>query len=412
MVRSRRLPGRGTATASIRSGEVLWAALTAIACVGALLVCTELKTMGTAVFADPGWDRHMYVEMARGGVLDFRLAPYCWRVLVPLLAGTLPMNLQAGFMALTVTAVTGAGAALFGLVRQRGHPPAVAMVTVVLFYALGWGPKFILADFWIPDGVALFLLILAFWAALRGEAAAFAAILLVGAATKESVLAVAPLFYTLNARRPLDPRLAGRTMAAVAPAMLLAVLIRLLVDERNGDLDYLAMLPSQISRFPELVPDYSYRSLLVNIGYEQRFQDRTLGALARYTTGSFGLAVPLLALAGMRRAWRLALRLSPFIVLTYAQLLVATDTQRLLVLASPALLLVAVEGMAELRTRTGIRPSALVLPACVLFVLVLLDRQTYSVPIERQALVLLASAAGMIVARMLRRTTGAAPGGP
>ena len=72
---------------------------------------TDLRTTGTVLFADPGWDRHLYRAMASETPLDFHLAPYCWRVLVPAVAGISPFGQQATFMATSFAAVAAAGTA-------------------------------------------------------------------------------------------------------------------------------------------------------------------------------------------------------------------------------------------------------------------------------------------------------------
>lgn len=60
--------------------------------------------------------------------------------------------------------------------------------------------------------------------------------------------------------------------------------------------------------------------------------------LYRFTLGTFGplLIVPLLA---PRANWRIVRPLLPFVALVYAQTLVATDTERLLIVACPLLIL-------------------------------------------------------------------------
>src|SRR5512139_991620 len=201
-----------------RMRDLAAGALLSAGCLGLILAFTDLKTEGTALYADPGWDRHLYRLMAEEGPFEFRLAPYCWRILVPALAGWSPFGLQASFMGITLAALWGTGAALWAMARRRGHSATAASVGVLLFFSLGWGAKFIAADFWIPDGVALLLVTLALWAALEKKLVLFALVMLAGAATKESVLLAAPLYLCLNIRRPLDWGWVARCAAALIPA--------------------------------------------------------------------------------------------------------------------------------------------------------------------------------------------------
>jgi hypothetical protein len=395
-------PAGGTRLRDIITGALLSALAVAL-----ILAFTELKTEGTALYNDPGWDRHLYRLMAEQGLFEFRLAPYCWRVLVPALAGWSPFSLQASFFSITLAAVWATGAVLYLLARGRGHSPAAAAVGLFLFFSLGWAAKFILADFWIPDGVAFLLVSLAFWAALEKRLYLFGAVILAGAVTKESVLLAAPLYFCLNVRRPFDWRFLVRCAAVLVPAALTLVALRLGVSQQNGDAAYFATMPEDIRRFPELYGPYNYLTLLQDIGREQRVREWGWDAFLSYTTSPLGLALPLLAALGLRRAWRLALGMLPFVTLTYVQLLFATDTQRLLVLVAPGLVVLALEGVAELRERLAVPSMALLPGAVAVFLLVLTDRQDYDIAFAPQAIVIALTATLAVAVRVARLRAGA-----
>ena len=103
------------------------------AAIGLIALVVEFRTTVTALFGDPGWDRHLYLEMARRDVLDFRVAPYCWRVLGPFLAKVLPGDLQAGFAGVTVVSLVAAGPALYWLARGTGASRAASLAVVALY---------------------------------------------------------------------------------------------------------------------------------------------------------------------------------------------------------------------------------------------------------------------------------------
>lgn len=259
------------AVARMERGQA--AALSALI-VSALLLFTDLKTTGTAAFADPGWDRHLYIQMASNNPLDFHLAPFGWRILVPSLASLSPFGLQASFLAVTLFAAWAIGPVLHALFRAAGFAHPWALTGEALFYTVGWGTRFQLADFWIPDALAFLSVALGLLFALRRRPIALAALLAAGVLAKESVIIVAPMYYALNARRAFDLPLLARNLAVVAPAVSVLVAVRLAIPAYNGDPAYIASLPDHISRFPELFPPYSYPGLLREIGYERRYQDR------------------------------------------------------------------------------------------------------------------------------------------
>jgi len=371
------------------------------AAVALLVLRTDLKTMGTAAFADPGWDRHLYIEMARGGLFDFWLAPYCWRLLEPALAAALPFDLQASFMTVTFAALVGLGVAVYGLVRVSGFSRWHGAIAVLLLYSLGWGPKYVVSDFWVPDALGTLFLVVAIIFAVRKRPIEMAVTLTVGVLAKESVLFAVPLFYTLNARRFGDWRQLGTTLLVAAPALAVLVAVRLLIPEANGDGSYIATLPPVISRFPEIFPPYSYIDRFNEIARESRWADRSWADFDAYFTDPFGVALLLLAGIGVVRKPVLAASLVPFLVLVYSQLLFATDTQRLLVLAFPALALLAMPGLDAVAGWLRVQAPFFAPAAVALFALMLVAADEFGSPLLFQTAILLATLVGAWLARLL-----------
>lgn len=319
-----------------------------------LVLTTDLKTEGTALYRDPGWDRHLYRAMADGRQLDFGLAPFNRRILVPLLAGALPGGLQGGFFTVTVLAAIAAGSGMYTLARTAGVGPAFAVLGVLLLFSMGWGLKFAVADFWIPDATVLAFVVWAMVLARGRDLWVFTVVVAVGVLAKESVLFVLPLAYTLGARGPADGRRLKRSALAALPPLAVWGVLHAAIPARNGDLAYMATLPEIIRRFPDLYAHYDYRTLLHDIGYEQRWFARDWHTVRQYTVEPLGLPALALAAVSLRRHWRLALQLAPFVAAVYVQLLFATDTQRLISVAGPAFCLLAVLGANDLaRAMTG-----------------------------------------------------------
>ena len=389
---------------SPRLAEYLLALLGSAIAVALLVLRTDLKTVGTAAFADPGWDRHLYIEMARRGLFDFRLAPYCWRILEPALAAALPFGLQASFMTVTFAALIGLGAAVYGLVRVAGFSRWHGAIAVLLLYSLGWGPKFVVSDFWVPDALGTLFLVVAIIFALRNRPIEMAVTMAIGVLAKESVLFAAPLFYTLNARSIGDWRQLRTTLLVVAPAIAVLVALRLLIPEANGDHAYTATMPPVISRFPELFPPYDYIDRFREIARESRWAHRSWADFDAYVADPFGVALLALAVIGVARKPVLVLRLAPFVLLVYSQLLFATDTQRLLVLAFPALALLAMPGLDAVGGWLCVRISLFLPAAFALFALALVSRDDYGSQLLFQTAVLLAWLAAGWGARFLPTT--------
>ncbi|MCC7364299.1 MAG: hypothetical protein IT303_07985 [Dehalococcoidia bacterium] len=437
------------------------AAAIGVACVTLLLLTTDLRTQGSALFRDPGWDRHLYLVMAREGPFELHLAPFCWRVLLPAIAWASPFPLQSTFQLISWTSIALLAPALYWLItpilRQTNLPspsgrgvggegaprettpgdegstatltaisqhlpspggrgaggegaprtPGVehpALIAVLLLYGIGWAPKYLLSDFWVPDSLAFLLLTLAIGFAWRRRPVAFAAVLLAGALTKESALFAALLYYPLHARfTHADLPVLRENVLAALPAVAATLLLRLAIDPANGDLAYIATLPPEISRFPELFPAYNYVSLARDIGYHQRLEHLGLETLHAYTWRALGLVPLLLAAAGALLRPRLALRLTPFLAAVVAQTAVATDTERLIALAFPAVLVLAAAAIHDATRRWAIPPAAFAPLALGTILLAASSRTAYAASLEAQSLLALAGLATIAATTLATR---------
>jgi hypothetical protein len=130
---------------------------------------------------------------------------------------------------------------------------------------------------------------------------------------------------------------------------------------------------------------------------EDRWPHRELKDFDRYIFEPLGLPLLVLAVVGGCLDPRRALRLLPFLLLVYAQLLFATDTQRLIVLAAPALAVLAASAANHV---AAWRRGELVLAAAASFVFLatLWDANSFGAQSKVEAAVLVFAAAALILA--------------
>ena len=369
----------------------------------------DLFTESHVAFAEPGWDHHAYIAMASNNPFDFHLAPFGWRPLVPAFARALPFSLETSFFLIAFVALVATGVCLYYLAKAAGYGRWLGVAAVLLFQGLGWAVKFGLQDFWLPDATAFLAIAAATLFAARRQPVLFAATLAAGAMAKESVLFAAPLYYTLNAGRLLDWRLLWRAAAAVAPALVVALALRLAIPAQNGDAAYVATLSPTLQAFREFIPDYHYIDLLRDIG-EARLHDHRSDTLLAYTSGTWGVGVLVLAALGAATKPMLALRLAPMIVLGYSQLLFALNIERLLVVAFPAMVWLSLEGIRGLLQVLRVPAAAAIVLAGGMMVLNLKDEALIPVSFELQTFVF----AGCLVAVLalgIRRLMAPPPSG-
>jgi hypothetical protein len=278
-------------------------------------------------------DHSYYLAMA-GGLPGHPAAahtpPFDYRILSPFIVHTLPLSATIGFHTLTMAALIGAGALLFQLLRTLGFAAGAATGGVALFGSLYWLVEWPQMDYALVDPVSFFLAALFLLVLYRGGAPlTVGAIATLAVLNKEVGLILLPagLIYLRRTRRLTK----SGSLALVGAPIAAAVLVRLLV-------------PSDSSYHPVAA---------LQDALSQRY-DTWWGALRdvnRYFFPTWGPM--LLVLAAQPQSLLRFTRAFPELVMIYLlvhlQLLVATDTQRVLVFAYvaviPAILFALREGL-------------------------------------------------------------------
>src|SRR5215213_2103253 len=327
---------------------------------------------GTEVsHAQPLGDHHRYRAMAEGDALSYPYAPFNRRVLTPLIVKALPLDAEEGFYALTFLSVAATGVALFYALSRMGLGGALSLAGMFTFFSLGWGPEYFLMNIWLIDPLSFLLLALCVWAVAARRDALFAALLVLAALNKEAGIFALALFYGLRATGPLDFRVMGRTVLVGLPALLVLYGLRLGIPA-GGQTPYyfswqlMDVVPKRLEKmtFPEAFGEYYL-----------------------WTFGLVGGLLPLLSLAS-KEGRRMAVRLLPFVLLVYAQLLFAQDTGRLLFFAFPAVAILLALGLKVLAKVAWVREVYLVPLPLVMLAANLRDMGAYDAYLDLQALLL------------------------
>jgi len=151
------------------------------------------------------WDHYRYIAISQHPFASddplAREAPYCWRILTPLLVYLSPLAWPVSFMLLTLLGLGGAALTLYSYLRKLGYSEQAGIFGLALFFSLA-GLLFNIRDFYLTDPLALFAITLGFYwfevVRQRGRinlasGLGLLAILVVGVLTKETVLALLPL---------------------------------------------------------------------------------------------------------------------------------------------------------------------------------------------------------------------------
>ncbi len=244
-------------------------------------------------------------------------APYCWRLLGPLLLHVWPFDLSLGFFCLSALSLFGTTLAVVWLLSGLNLPARSASGGGVAFVLLGAGAAYNLHHYNLIDPLAfLFLaLVLAALANRRGPVVAASLVLL--AVTKETVL-IAIITSVIWAAFARDHMLRLWVAAGSVLSFLLLEAIRLGVPAST-----------HYSLFRE------FTSIYVPL---PRLPD--LWRIAIGASGlTWGILLPIAALQLVHapRVWRNP-ALTMLISLATAQILVASDTERVVIVGFPAMI--------------------------------------------------------------------------
>ncbi len=342
-------------------------------------------------FARP-WDHHKYIEMSENGVFAFHIAPYGRRVGMPFVASLMPFELATNFFIISFVSTWLVAILIYYIARQTGFNAPMALTGALLWYTVDWAARFYLFDFWLVDPLAELFIVAAIYAILSRRDLLFVVLLTLGVTVKESVVFVAPLYYSLNAPRWVDRRLALKTILLAIPAGALLIGIRLLIPAWNNDPSYIASLPERLWLVQFGSSQYGLLWYLREIAPE-RSRYLSVQALMFFTVRPFGIIVAMMPFFAFRKNLYLFLRYSPFIVLVYIQHIFGDGYERYFVVAAPVVVLLALNGIEAIQRQFNVRAEAMLIIPVALLTVVLVRQYRIFTPLETQAIVLLAALA-------------------
>ncbi len=263
------------------------------------------------------WDHYRYIAMSRQPFSTTdplaREAPYCWRILAPLLVYLSPLDWRVSFMLITLLGLGGAALTLYAYLGRLGYDENGAIFGLVLFFSLA-GLIFNLRDFYLSDPLALCAIALGFYLLSftnfdKKSPLLLLSILILGALAKETTLALLPMVV---AARGLGWR--AKLGLCLAP-ILVVVGLRVAFPASNS---------------------YSYLAEIQDVVAHKYFGEGVVSFLMRLNFAFLGTWGPALMLVFYRPRQTLSYLASrkaelAYLAIIYVQLVVAHNVDRLLV---------------------------------------------------------------------------------
>lgn len=327
-------------------------------------------------------DHHKYLAMAQQELGAFRIAPFCWRIGMPTVVrgiGGDPWTMMAVFSSVGLVCMMCSVALLVWDATASTRYVIGACATVL---AMGWLTR---ASVWNPatvDMLACGMMMVSVYLFTRHEWWASALVLCCAALVKESSLLALPIVMVLDTHR------SWRRLAVwVLPAIVAVAAVRLLIPAGNADAAYLATLPESLRLVQHGTSTYSMSYLVSTIALD-RFLHPSLTDAWALTGDSIGLIACTMVVAVIAsvpsRRWFIVM----LCAVTAAQVLLAVNIQRVVLMSGPAL---AVIGWAYAdHTRLRWASGLLMYLACALLaVTTISSRLSASMPAQVAALAVL-----------------------
>ncbi len=332
-----------------RGLQIPW--LLAVFCVLVTALAVPAVTMSHSGFLEP-IDRHKYIFMVEHGPAALGIPPFCYRVGMPFLVGLLPWSTQLGFQIVTSLGLILSAVSIFAIAETLAGDRRAAWVAMGLFFACRFLVFANLIDFWLGDTFTMGLILAACAAALRGRWL-LASLCALGAGTcRESALLVGPLIFAWMA-----PREGWKPAVRVGAILMVLTLIpmmitRVSVPNRAQDSAHVQALPAILFQDPanRMIAPKSLPAKVQDV-LSHRLSNLGKDAPLRYIFFPLGVCGLALSLVG---PWRRALLWGvPALAMAYGQLLLGTDTERLVAYAAPVFIVVAAVGLSGAQVLSG-----------------------------------------------------------
>lgn len=294
-------------------------------------------------------DHHKYLAMAEGSLGEFRIAPFCWRIAVPAIAGQMgPLVDPFGaFLLIGAICVVWTGVLIGNEVLDATGSRSVSIAAVLLYTSLGWITRGFVYYGASVDPCAILIGLLVYRAARRLDYGSMIACGFIGALVKESILI--SVLAALIAYGRHFTWWKNITALAVPAGVLFA--IRLLIPSGNSDPTYIASIPQAQALVQYGSSDYNL-GYLINVVLPTRFSSFSLADLNAMTFDAFGVGLVLLWVLLARTNWPVFVKAALVVLLSWSQVLVAANIQRPVLLVAPVIICMSFSGLSQVRPRS------------------------------------------------------------
>ncbi len=140
--------------------------ITFIILLTSILLNLLLITIEVLIYGHPNffrnWDHKKYIAMTQNP-FSITEAPFCRRILVPLIVYILPFEFEVGFFLVAHLSLIGSAVLVYLTLKEMKFSLSLCFAGWMLFLSMSWITGFLLFDFWLIDCLAFFFIVLIFY---------------------------------------------------------------------------------------------------------------------------------------------------------------------------------------------------------------------------------------------------------
>lgn len=258
-------------------------------------------------------------------------APWCYRILYPLIIWLLPFELIINFQIITYICTFLTGVVLYTIFRNKFNS-LLGLVGIIFYYSYDYTLYNQFYNIWIPDSLAHLLMALSFYAILNSNYKLYSFSLVIGVLTKEVILFTIPVFLLFELLKmekiaPLQAEYLKKSFVGILPSIFIFFFVRILIIP-SEHFDYIEKFQIYSSRFYDLLnPFWAYQNII----------------------GIWGIPIVIFFVFNSCKGLaKWIIRYIPFMFIVYLQMFIAPTISRLLVIGFFPVILLSLSGMDNL----------------------------------------------------------------
>ena len=308
--------------------EYTYVIILAVFCLTVLGITTGRLTPDTTGFWGKVEMHPHYIQNAITPLSD-HFAPFAYRILVPTLVHYSGVDIYAAFFAQTMIFLFLSAIILYAILRQLKFNILYSASGMLFFMSIYFVTRFNIWDFYLCDAAAYFFILLTILLILRESNDVLIILTLcIGVLVKETVIFALPLYYFLGAKKIIDRDRALRFIIITIPVIYTFLVPRIYIETHSKQ-----MLIDLIG--PNLEVHY--------MRLKTAFWDT-------YMIDSFGMFLVILPFFAVSKNKDYFLRTLIYFSFILSQLILGSDSGRMLVYLFPVLVPISVCGLESLVT--------------------------------------------------------------